>query len=361
MEKDKKARYIVFLPFLFAFMIEIFVFNFRTFESMFNREIVLSSDNLDIQGAEAYGDGFYVITGDEGKAAIYLIGLNELLKDSRFDNVKLDISLPEAEDVSWRESGCMYITPYVRDGGHDRYDILAERVYRQDIEDSKFLWITPAGELKTIALNVSLSEGSAFQINSIKLNVKRGLHISFARLLIIILLAYACYLLRASSGLWEKDSIKKSIGNGIIVAVFGICLILPGAVINISENGIYGNAFRPYHYLAEALADGHLYLNEIPSEKLGLIDNPFDLTLREAEGIEMDTDYLWDMAYYNGKYYCYFGVVPCILFYLPVYLLTGSHLSDGLLMMILAVTALRLFTFCLSISFCCSCAWKRAA
>ena len=161
--KNKKKLYSYLLVILAAFIIELFVFNFRTFESMFYREKDFSSVTMEIAGAEDFGEGLYRI-GEEGNAVIYLKNMPEVLQGNRLHNVFLEIYLPEAEDNIYAESGCMYITPYVRDAGHDQYDILAEHVYREDIQDSKFLWITPVGEVKTIALNVRLSEGGVFQI-----------------------------------------------------------------------------------------------------------------------------------------------------------------------------------------------------
>lgn len=35
----------------------------------------------------------------------------------------------------------------------------------------------------------------------------------------------------------------------------------------------------------------------------------------------------WDHAYYKGKYYMYFGVVPALLLFLPFRLLTGTSLT----------------------------------
>ena len=78
----------------------------------------------------------------------------------------------------------------------------------------------------------------------------------------------------------------------------------------------------PYPALAEVLAKGQLYLDDQPDPRLAALDNPYDPGLRGAEGVE----YLWDYAYYNGRYYVYFGVIPALIFYLPYYLITGGPL-----------------------------------
>ena len=45
----------------------------------------------------------------------------------------------------------------------------------------------------------------------------------------------------------------------------------------------------------------------------------YDSTAREAAQVNS----LWDHAYYDGRYYVYFGIVPCLLFQLPFEAVTG--------------------------------------
>ncbi len=333
---DKKKYKQLLIPIIIAFLLEVFVFNFRTYLSLGYKEISFPAGAIDVMGAEELGEGIYAI-GEEGYAIIYLTGMSDVLQGRKLHNVYVDVDLPEAEDNVLTESGCMYITPYVRDGGHDQYDILAEHVYRTDIEDSKFLWITPAGEVKTVALNIRLGEGSVFCIQDIKLNARRDLKISFLRLLILFVTACAVYVFRGGSSVWREDIRTKNVKNEVLAAALGLCLILPALAIDISDHAVDLQAnFRPYQRLAEAFAAGQLSLKEIPPDALAALENPYDITVRDAAGLKEHVDYLWDMVYRNGKYYCYFGPVPCVLFYLPVYLTTGGHLSDGALMIILA-------------------------
>lgn len=46
-----------------------------------------------------------------------------------------------------------------------------------------------------------------------------------------------------------------------------------------------------------------------PPELLAL-ENPYDAGARDAAQIN---DIHWDHAFYNGRYYVYFGLVPCLL------------------------------------------------
>ncbi|HRL03334.1 MAG TPA: hypothetical protein PKX81_00255, partial [Gemmiger formicilis] len=68
------------------------------------------------------------------------------------------------------------------------------------------------------------------------------------------------------------------------------------------------------------LLNGRLDLEADPPAELLALDNPYDAGARDAAQIN---DIHWDHAFYNGRYYVYFGIVPCLLFQLPFEALTG--------------------------------------
>ena len=88
-------------------------------------------------------------------------------------------------------------------------------------------------------------------------------------------------------------------------------------------NGEIVNHRGQYEDMAEALLNGHLYLDIEADEKLLQMKDPYDPDARAAEG----ADVAWDHAYYKGRYYMYFGVVPVILLFLPYRILTGTALT----------------------------------
>ncbi len=85
---------------------------------------------------------------------------------------------------------------------------------------------------------------------------------------------------------------------------------------------------RPYHKqfaeMAEAILDGRIYFDIEPSPELLAMENPYDTALREELGIS----YPWDHAFYNGRFYMYFGIVPVFLLFLPFLLITGTALPS---------------------------------
>ena len=72
---------------------------------------------------------------------------------------------------------------------------------------------------------------------------------------------------------------------------------------------------------AESIMNNQIELMEEPSKELKELDNPYDSIKRDEQGI----NYLYDVAYYNGKYYNYFGIAPIITSILPFRILTGKY------------------------------------
>ena len=91
--------------------------------------------------------------------------------------------------------------------------------------------------------------------------------------------------------------------------------------LNSVWNGEKPGHRNQYEILAESILDGQINLDYNDMDpKLLELDNPYDPSLREG------VSYHWDHAFYNGKYYMYFGVVPVFLLFLPFRIITGTSL-----------------------------------
>ncbi len=89
-------------------------------------------------------------------------------------------------------------------------------------------------------------------------------------------------------------------------------------------NGTIPGHRDQYERMAQSILNGHLYLEyEDVDPRLSEMENPYDPQARKELGIY----YHWDHAFYNGKYYMYFGIVPVVLLFLPYQLLTGNALT----------------------------------
>ena len=82
-----------------------------------------------------------------------------------------------------------------------------------------------------------------------------------------------------------------------------------------------------YAYLADSLLKGRLSLDLPVPDALANLVNPYDFAARYDIAVNEGATIYWDYAFYQGQYYCYFGVVPAVLFYVPFQLITGSSLS----------------------------------
>ena len=107
------------------------------------------------------------------------------------------------------------------------------------------------------------------------------------------------------------------------------------SIVNTFEVG--GDNAQQYAELAKAMAHGQLYLEEEPPQWLQDMADPYDKGARDEAQKETGEPYLFDVAYHDGHYYVYFGVVPVLLFYLPFYLLTGANFPTAIGVLVMAL------------------------
>lgn len=85
--------------------------------------------------------------------------------------------------------------------------------------------------------------------------------------------------------------------------------------------------YDQYARLADSLLKGDLTLDLPVPDSLSNLDDPYEFAERDAIQQDGAIPIFWDHAFYKGSYYCYFGVVPAVLIYLPYQAITGSWLS----------------------------------
>ncbi len=76
--------------------------------------------------------------------------------------------------------------------------------------------------------------------------------------------------------------------------------------------------YDPYVQQFDALQKGQWHIDCAPSDELMQLENPYDPAQRE------NVEFLYDLAYYDGAYYSYFGTVPIFTVMYPYYWLTGD-------------------------------------
>ncbi len=112
----------------------------------------------------------------------------------------------------------------------------------------------------------------------------------------------------------------------LILTVMAVTIVSCTAPMNLSPcwNGELPLHRNQYELMAESILDGHLYIDydDIDSRLLEM-ENPYDPEARSALGVSFH----WDHAFYEGKYYMYFGIVPVFLLFLPYRVIFGTSLT----------------------------------
>lgn len=95
--------------------------------------------------------------------------------------------------------------------------------------------------------------------------------------------------------------------------------------------------YHPYIQQFDAFMKGQLHLDVETSAELLALENPYSPSARNG------VDYLYDRAYFDGRYYSYFGIAPIIAVYFPLYFITGDLPADSTVMGIFSlITAIFL-------------------
>ncbi len=196
----------------------------------------------------------------------------------------------------------------------------------------------------------------SFELNRVQLNVTVPLEFSIPRLAVAWIVLWLILILRPGSVLWNQALNPKSRGQ------FGFSAVLTGIVIlfmiwtvtsnyagrvdlshgiksTINQINVLKKSANPTysicHEQTEALLSGRLHLGITPDTSLLSAERPYDITYRDRYRVR----YLWDHAYFNRRYYAYFGIVPVLNLFLPIRALSGIDLPVDFAALIYAITA----------------------
>lgn len=158
--------------------------------------------------------------------------------------------------------------------------------------------------------------------------------INFVRTIGLIIISLIIYSIKNNSFWKESYSVKSLKQNFTLMLIIDIGILL---VYFINHNCGNFKAKDMYNInLVKALSKGEVSISGTPDvSKLEELKNPYDSIERNI--LSRDDDYVWDAAYYNQKYYVYFGALPAILIMVPYYNITGKLLSTAIVTMIFSV------------------------
>lgn len=314
-KEDRKAKWMPFLGLLLiTLLLEVVVWNFSACKSLFYTERVVFEE-IGVEGGTRTEADSRDYVADEGMLTLHVGDVKQ-----KVHNLRLALEFSGHEPV--------YYTVSVSDEGNYYPFPLPEQVLMPDVPSTYYTNLYPAGEVSELYIQLTVPAGSVVTVNAICANARIPFVFSIGRMLVVyavMVLVYWAY--SVGHGRIRAKIYKENIKQNIVTVV--VMLLLVGMAWKLAHiNPICVESPWPHHKqyqeLAEALADGKVYLAAEPSPELVAVENPYDTIYLQANGIHYQADY----AYFEGKYYVYFGVVPELLLYFPCYLLTGHHLPN---------------------------------
>lgn len=336
-EKIKRKIWKIFLcSIIIAFAIEVFVCNFRTWESLMwkstnliEQNRLVSESSVKIKNDDLYvcafrNDGWCDIDTDSLEN-IPGGGLNIYVHAYYLDENKNPVLEPVSVSIK------------ARDEGNDLLYLCGTRVIVPTGRRANYFRLNLSGKAKQIELTFQQPKEQIKYVclESVILNKKVPISIYWFRVLITSVFIFIIAIAHPSSVFWKLsfESMKKC---KIHIVIPIIMIVICAAMVYINPKNKSISDHDEYVLLTESILHGKVYLEEKPSQTLMEMNNPYDNFLRDKIMKEANEKWNLDWAYFHGKYYVYFGILPVLFFFLPFYLITGVHISYGTIAIILS-------------------------
>lgn len=318
-QQSKTTKNLLIL--LVLVVLELTVFNFRFYQNMFNQPFSINETQFNTFGLVSQGNGVNRVTDSEAFVEAY--NLNKHIK-----NVYINLDIPDVlkED---RNNHAISVGISATDQGNSDYFDTPNRVIATDLNRSKYIPLSLNGDSAKIKLKIFDFKDKDIIVNDIVFNAKIPFSFNVFRIIFLFAVISLVRLLRVKNGSYTKmfkgDSRNQKIIMTIAIVINVFVFICLG-VINPEYKATTSHNYQ-YYRLAEAILDGHFYLNDTPPASLIMLDNPYDPDMRRTAVNNNGESFKWDTAYRNGRYYVYFGIVPCLMYYLPLKAM-GIELSN---------------------------------
>ena len=302
-----------------AIILECFVFNAKAyssnketfkFQNFISEKITsdgeIKSDKITLKSNQY----LYIQTDGNNYENLYLSFNNDDM------NLYINISEMKTGETEYTWKKYALVDPSIKTYGYislDNMDQVSSLRIEFDIDDSRYY--DRDSRPSIVVTGISFDAYFPLIINPIRLG---GI---FA----ILLLGFNFRKLFISNKPKEELTIYQKLertvlfGGAIVFTYFIIQALMNSSAYFIKyDNLILGidSSRHIYYEQLDAYVKGRLSLDVPVDSRLTALSNPYDPYARA--GINA----LWDHAFYNGKYYCYYGHAPIYLVMLPVYWLT---------------------------------------
>ena len=348
----------VAISLMVAMALEVLVFNFPFWESLLYGNAKEVDWGLG-PGLEIQDDGTIKVVDPE---TAYI----EFDADGcHVENLYLDIAVPGWASSSWRTSTGPYLSIKVlaTDEANSSFFELPSYNYCGGMESSNYLRLHLSGVSHKMRVLIQEESGFSFDLRGASINAMRPFCFEPIRFGIAALLACALLAFRPSSSLYRTRLFPiRPVVIGCIVALMTV--EMAGSVVVSRLSGVADNPangpiingpiafdFNQYNHLADAFLSGKVSLDLPVSAVLSDMENPYDTSARAQELSQAGEYYYLDYAFYNGRYYSYFGALPALVAFVPFKLLTGRDLRTDQVVLALGVIFICAFNallYCLA-------------
>lgn len=309
MKPGKKFIKILVIAFISVLLIEVFIFNFRFWESLTFKRI----EN-------------YQVSYDDQKVLIK--DINAAVKNVYFKKTDFADEVPLTLSITYT------------DEANTKLAVSDTEVFNA-VGESNYIRIYPDGKVSemTITLVGESKKSNVFKANPetvvLAFNAVRPFHFRAIRFALLLLVVMLLILFSPKSPIYQvklfDEKFNLSNGKRFAVYYFLILFVLLWGFVSLKFQGYPALVYYDMEYVeaifsyqADALLEGHVYLNQTPPSYMSQMENPYDYAKRVELMQKTGEVFNLDFAYYNGRYYSYYGIVPTLLFYLPFVAITHN-------------------------------------
>ncbi len=324
----KKKIKVVAVFLALAVLIEVFCFNYEWLFSLSakSEDVTLTaSESFTDNGDGSYTYPEYVTDSDDTAPDNPSFEITDIDKDVKY--VYLDVA-PEYEEEP--TEACFDV--YMIDEGFSEYYFCNTVRLHPSFEKTKYIRLHAYGDVKAVKFVTNYDDGQGaatkITVDGAALNARVPMFFSPVRVLILLLIFIFIYMFRPSSSLYACNALDESKKLRIIRTLFMGANIIIFALL-IANNLLLINpsnaTFRQYNLLAEAISQGRVNIDVENGSVIQYVTHPYDLYERREVlrqfNLFVEREPWHDIAYFDGNFYVYFGIVPALIFYLPLYLI----------------------------------------
>ncbi len=249
-------------------------------------------------------------------------------------------------------SPAVYYAIQFTDSANNNLRDLDEKTIVSGVPESRYVQLHLSGLTRTLRIYLHAEPGEEIHIRQIQINMREPLFVHAERIAFLWLIGILLVIFGPRSWIYTaRLDLREGRQLTLVIAILLINIVATNWAGKAADPAVWRELRderdyqeKEYEMYAEALLQGHTYLNIRPPRYLTRMRNPYDRTLRNDLVSQYDEKVLWDAAYYNGRYYVYFGIVPALVSFVPYRLITGAALPTWRAVLFMA-SLLWIFSF----------------